>query len=181
MKRLLLILNLLFITSIVFGQENSDSSFRPKVFFGPGLGLDYGGIGVRGEIQPHKNIGIFIGGGYNLAEPAFNAGASFKLLTTGRVQPVVMAMYGYNAAVRINYWNGGAYTEDYYGPSVGAGCELYNKNKKNTLALEILVPFRNKKFHQDHPGDDGSSQFLPVTFTIGYNFCISKEKKTKTD
>jgi hypothetical protein len=93
------------------------------------------------------------------------------------VQPVVMVMYGYNAAVRINYWNGGVYTEDYYGVSVGAGCELYDKKKKNKLALEILVPFRNKKFHQDYPNGNGSSDFLPVTFTIGYNFCISKNKK----
>jgi hypothetical protein len=68
MKHLLLCLTLLFITCISFSQENSNEPFSQKFFFGPGIGLDYGGFGIRGEIQPHKNIGIFIGSGYNLAE-----------------------------------------------------------------------------------------------------------------
>lgn len=139
-----------------------------KAFFGFGGGLDYGGFGIRAEVQPHKNLGFFGGVGYNLADPAYNVGASYKIGTFGRVQPIITAMYGYNAAEKIKYGWGAAYSKSYYGASVGAGCELYTHSLKNKWAFEVLLPFRDKAFKDRYP------DMLPVTFTVGYNFRLGK-------
>jgi len=153
-----------------------------KAFLGIGAGLDYGGLGIRAEFQPVKYVGIIGGFGYNLANPAYNAGLSFKALPGKRITPTITAMYGYNAVIKINYGYGNVDAKSYYGPSIGAGCELYDKDKKNKLTLEIFLPFRSSEFHDHYDelkktGYDFKPDILPVTFTIGYNFSIYKQKR----
>src|SRR5687768_14823901 len=83
-------------------QSDDDAEkSQSQVYFGLGAGFDYGGLGLKAEFLPAKWIGIFAGGGYNLADPAFNVGFSLKALPDKRVNPMFMAMYGYNAAIRI--------------------------------------------------------------------------------
>lgn len=145
---------------------------------GFGAGLDYGGLGIRAEFQPHKNIGLFGGFGYNLADPAYNAGFNVKLLPDKRVVPILTAMYGYNAVIKLKYGPYNADAKSYYGPTVGAGCEVYEKNNKNKWLFEILVPFRSAEFHDRYnslkdAGYEFNPGILPVSFTIGYNFSVS--------
>lgn len=171
MKNLLATLLLLFIVYQLNAQSNQ------KAFFGIGAGLDYGGLGIRAEAQPVPSVGIFCGVGYNLLNPAFNAGASYKFLTNKRVQPILLAMYGYNGVIKVQ----SRYPyKTYYGFSIGTGVEIYNKEKKNKLALEVLLPFRPEFDKHLQDLKDGGYTFpgvTKVTFTIGYNFYIAKNKK----
>jgi len=131
---------------------NNQAHAQQKTFIGIGAGLDYGGLGIRAEFQPVKNIGIIGGVGYNLVDPAYNVGLSFKVLPQKKITPVVTAIYGYNAVIKIkNPSSGGTfYSKSFYGPSIGAGCELYNRSGKNKWAFEIFVPFRSSEFHDKH-------------------------------
>ena len=163
---------LLLASSFVVACANAQST--QKAFFGIGGGLDYGGLGLRGELQPNKNIGIFVGAGYNFAAPAFNAGASYKIVTGGKAQPFLTAMYGYNAVIKIK----NAFADDYYGFTTGVGCELYERDGKRKWLFELLVPFRRQEFRDQYQelkdfGYEFNPGILPVTFTIGYNFLVS--------
>lgn len=177
MKKLTLAFLLAGFTTFSLHAQSSQ-----KAFFGLGAGLDYGGLGIRGELQPQQNIGIFVGAGYNFADPAYNVGASFKLPTRGSVQPVLTAMYGYNAVLKIKYGSSVADAKTYYGPSVGAGVEIFDHHKKNKWLLEILAPFRSRAFHNHYQAlkDAGftfSPDILPVTFTVGYNFSVTAKPR----
>ena len=70
----------------------------------------------------------------------------------------------------------------YYGPSVGAGCEVLSRDGKKNWTFEIFVPFRSSAFHDEYDalknsGVEFSPDILPVTFTIGYNFSILAKAK----
>ncbi len=163
---------MLWLLSVSVIAANAQSA--QKAFFGIGGGLDYGGLGLRGELQPNKNISIFVGAGYNFAAPAFNAGASYKIVTGGRAQPFLTAMYGYNAVIKIK----NAFADDYYGFTTGVGCELYERDGKRKWLFELLIPFRRQEFHDQYQelkdfGYEFNPGILPVTFTIGYNFLVS--------
>lgn len=168
---------------IGFSATKAIAQSTPKAFFGLGLGLDYGGIGIRGEAMPQKHIGLFLGAGYNFVSPAFNAGASYKVLAKGRAQPFVTAMYGYNAALKVQY----GFSKDYYGLTTGAGCDLYDADGKRKWVFALLVPFRKQAFHDTYQSlKDAGYEFnpgpLPIAFTIGYNFLVTSKphKSTKT-
>jgi hypothetical protein len=66
------------------------------------------------------------------------------------VQLLVTAMYGYPGVIKVQNYFGGVIpelTKTYYGLTAGAGYVLYDKNKKNKLVLEILVPFRSTELN----------------------------------
>jgi len=177
---------LVFAALISHAQKNSGYS---NFYVGPGIGLDYGGIGIRAEFQPVKNFSIIGGIGYNFSRiPGLNGGISYQLLTGKKITCHVAAIYGYNAVIRIKYKNSNnTYTDvqAYYGPSFGAGCDIYDKQKKNKLSVGIWVPFRNSEFRNRHDGlkDLGfkfQPDILPVTFAIGYNFSVTVTNKRKT-
>src|SRR5690349_17100641 len=90
----LIIFCLLFISLVGHSQDQQKPS---RSFLGIGLGLDYGGIGMKLEFLPIKALGLFGGFGYNLVQPTYNAGASLKLAPGKRGTPVISCMYGYNA------------------------------------------------------------------------------------
>lgn len=81
-----------------------NSSKSQTLFIGPGIGFDHGGIGVKAEFQPVKYVGIFAGAGYNLANVGVNAGIIYNVLPDKRVTPVITAMYGYNAVLKLKYY-----------------------------------------------------------------------------
>jgi hypothetical protein len=176
-----------FCTLHSYAQTNNNQ--HSNLYLGPGIGLDYGGLGVRAEFGTIKNFSIIGGLGYNLFSiPGMNAGISYKLYEHKRSAYHISAIYGYNAVIRIKYDNSlDSYTDvqAYYGPSAGAGCDIYDKRKKNKLSVELWVPFRNSDFRNRHEGlkDMGlkfQPDILPVTFSIGYNFSVTMNKNKKT-
>jgi len=167
-----LLLFIMFIASTRAIAQNEQ-----KTLLGIGAGLDYGGLGIKAEFQPIRHLGAFAGFGYNFASAAYNAGLSFKLLPGKKICPTLVAMYGYNAAIKLDYGNGERHAKTYYGPSVGAGIETLTRDGKKNWTFEIFVPFRSSAFHTEYDalkdaGVEFNPDILPVTFTIGYNFSI---------
>lgn len=163
------------------GKE-SDREYE-QFYLGFGAGLDFGGLGMKAEFLPAEWLGVFVGGGYNLVEPAFNVGASAKILPGKHVTPTLLFMYGYNAAIKIKngFSNADVFRKSYYGFTTGAGIDLqagrYNNNK---VCFALLVPFRTSQFHHDYDGfEEASYEFnpkaIPIAFTVGYQFSLSRK------
>lgn len=156
-------------------------------YFGFGIGQDYGAIGIRAEYLPSKYIGIFAGAGYALIDPAFNVGISAKLIPDRKFCPTITAMYGYNAVLSFkDFYNSiTANSKIYYGFTMGVGGELkIDKYHGHKLSIGVLVPFRNSTFQKDYnevkdAGYTFKPDIVPVTFSIGVNFSISKKANKK--
>ena len=150
-------------------QETSGVEWRPESFsIGPGVGLDYGGIGVQMMAYPQKNIGLFFGGGSTLSGFGYNAGFKIRSQKVGSpVDPFFVAMYGYNAV--------GTDLEDknttrvFYGPSLGVGVDLHKRrNSLGYWSLTLLVPIRSSEA-SDWASQHGTS-YTPITVSLGYKF-----------
>lgn len=169
------------------GMKNNTKPSYTNVYLGIGFGQDYGGIGIRAEYRPLKNIGIFASAGYALIDPALNLGISAKLLPDKKFCPTLSAMYGYNAVIKLKDYTGSTSADSkiYYGPSIGLGAELrMGKNNKDNLSFGICVPFRNSEFHKDYDalkagGYEFNPDFLPITFTLGINFGLNQKSHEK--
>jgi len=155
-------------------QRYADREQEHIFYMGIGTGLDYGGIGLKGEIVTFPYLGIFAGLGYNFQGLGANGGLSFKALPFKRVSPTVQAMYGYNAVITVK--GASEYNKTYYGASVGAGLDFKLGRNDNKLYFAIYYPFRAGEFYDDmdelkaNPSITFESEPLPVTFSIGFNF-----------
>ncbi len=173
--------------SFSFAQKTNEvtNEYRSKLHLGLGFGMDYGGMGIKVEYLPIKYLGVFGSLGYNFRELGVNGGVQFRPLPDARIQPLVMAMYGYNGVINIKgdqqYLDRaglGDVNKSYYGPSVGVGGELKVGKKDNRLYLGIWLPFRSKEFTDNYdlvkesPYVEMSNELLPVTFSIGFNWAI---------
>jgi len=148
-----------------------------RLNLGLGLGFDYGGIGGNLTFYPQKNLGIFFGGGYVIAGFGYNAGLKYRFLSSkpsSRFTPFLMAMYGYNTAIHVS--NATELDKIFYGPTVGAGCDLGSHEKgKGAWSLAIFVPIRSSDADNyiDQLQNDGISfknKPLPIGFSVGYKF-----------
>ncbi len=184
-KKAIQLFCLVLMAGNIYAQNNiaENEDLRPAVrsFFGFGGGFEYGGLGLRAEFLPIKYISLFGGLGYNLNDPAFNAGINIKMLPDGKVQPVLLAMYGYNGVLLFK----GSYQQSktYYGPSAGVGCEIKTGPKMNKFSLSVLAPFRSAAFKQRYDylksaGYHFSPDIFPVTLSAGFNFAINKKSKS---
>lgn len=178
MKIKIIIPALLFVT-ISCKAQKGDKQTHPNFYAGIGLGLDYGGIGFKAEFLPVKSIGIFAGAGANLDKVGLNGGLSWKVLPDKKATPVVMAMYGYNAVIKIKGY--GHLTHTYYGSSIGAGYEIKTKKNYNKWSFAIIIPFRSKEFEDRYNelqglGFEFSPGKTPVLFSIGFNLNSSNKK-----
>ena len=147
----------------------------PRVlgYSGIGAGLDYGGLGVKGEVIMTDWLGLFIGGGYNYKGFGWNAGVNLKFAPEAKSTGILTAMYGYNTVLVIQN-SSGEYVNVYYGISAGGGLEFFVGKNKNKFALAILVPFRGLKYKSDHQYFVDRrytiSDPFPVLLSIGFHF-----------
>ncbi|MFN9329028.1 MAG: hypothetical protein ACK576_07085 [Cyclobacteriaceae bacterium] len=144
----------------------------PRAILALVLELSYGGFGGRVNVQATPVLGIMFGGGYNLAGFGYNVGLNARLSPDKRVVPVLLAMYGYNAVIRVT--GSLDVREIYYGPSFGAGVQFKSrKNPKNFFNMELLVPMRPSEYENDlNALKSIGIQFtepLPVSFSFGYH------------
>lgn len=197
-KKLFVLLLLCSATCIVNAQFNTqidnrrmsrrdiipDSAIADKAAMGIGLGFDYGGIGVGGVFYPGKNFGIIAGVGYAIAGAGFNAGIKYRFFNANPrgVIPFLTAMYGYNAAVKLDYggFNGNTQTEQkvYYGPTFGVGMDTkYGPGKQGYWSFALLVPIRSQDYRDaiDRFKAAGGSvtEPPPVGFSVGYRWVIN--------
>ncbi len=185
----LLLLLAAFTLKNSFAQRmiRESNPYYSNSYFGFGIGQEYGAIGIRAEYLPTKYIGIFAGAGYALIDPAFNVGVSAKLIPGKKFCPTVTAMYGYNGVIKLTdrYGSTQSSSKIYYGPTIGAGGELnIDKYHGHKLSISALAPLRNSAFQKDYnelkdAGYKFRPDIVPVTFSIGVNFGISKKVPNK--
>lgn len=171
----------LFIAITSRGQ-NTDSEPVPydRVSLGFGFGFDYGGIGTNLIVYPQKNIGLFGGVGYALAGLGYNAGVKFRILSSNpasKASLFFVGMYGYNAAVYVT--NNTSYNKMFYGPTVGAGCDLKTgSNGKGYVSLALMVPIRNGDASnyidnlKSNYGVEFKNNLWPIGFSVGYHVVL---------
>jgi len=143
---------------------------------GIGAGFDYGGFGFNVTGYPQKNIGLFAGAGYAIAGLGFNGGIKYRILPGKMFSPYIVGMYGYNAAVAVT--NSPSYNKLFYGPSAGAGLDLFSRTGSGYFSLAILVPFRSPDVNnyinelKNIYGVTFNNTLWPVGISVGYRFII---------
>lgn len=170
----------LFLSSFNLFAQDSIPAARAidRTSFGLGGGLDYGGFGANVLVYPHQNIGVFGGAGYALAGAGFNVGAKFRLISKKhRTDPYFLAMYGYNAAIKIQ--GGSQYNKLFYGPSIGVGLDYRTKRMRNGYwSFALIVPFRKPEVNQyiddlkTYHNVDFKTELIPIAYSIGYRFIL---------
>lgn len=148
--------------------------------FGIGLGQDYGGIGGSVLTYPIKNLGIFGGVGYALAGVGFNAGIKYRFLPADRFRkaiPYILAMYGYNAAIKV--LDADEYNKIFYGMTLGVGFDLRSRpDKMSYWSFALHIPLRSSSVDdymddlKTNHGIQFKNDLLPIGFSIGYRFII---------
>lgn len=154
---------------------NGDTTSKPIILGGLGLGLDYGGIGFRAEYQPFKHLGIQAGLGYNMNGLGYNFGTSYYPFPDWKVQPYLIGLYGYNGVIVVR--NLPEYTHTYFGFSAGLGFSLKTSEKGNKLVFELFKPFRHQAFTdlyhdlRDNKNFNMSEVYI-FTFSVGFNWML---------
>jgi len=154
------------------------SNRSDKFSIGPGIGLDYGGIGMNAIFYPQQNIGVFAGGGYDLNGFGYNVGLKGRLMTFKIIDPYLLAMYGYNAIIVVS--NATVFNKTFYGPTFGAGIDFRSKKPMKTgyWSLALLVPIKGSDadayadYLEKYKGVKFDNDFFPIDISIGYHFII---------
>jgi hypothetical protein len=181
MKKIIIAALFVFAAVSVQAQEGITTvrSNRSDQFsIGPGFGLDYGGIGINALFYPQENIGVFAGAGYDLNGLGYNVGIKARLMTNRRIDPYLLAMYGYNAVIVVA--DASIFNKTFYGPSFGVGMDFRSRKPMKTgyWSLAILVPIRGSEVEaysddlEDHHGIKFDNELIPVGISIGYHFII---------
>lgn len=152
------------------GSWAQEDPLKDKIWFGPGLGLDHGGIGVRMDVRPVDQFGVFGGVGWAVGGLGWNAGLHVPLLTGRKANPYVTGMYGYNTVYAVKILNQATLAERtvYYGPSFGGGVEFPFRKGTRMAQVGLLAPIRPSQVLTDHP--EIKSDLWPVLFTLGLTF-----------
>lgn len=165
---------------LLLGFVVSVAAFAQKqqfLYLGAGFGFDHGGLGVKAEFQPTRYVGLFGGLGYNFANAGANGGVIFNILPHKRVTPVLTAMYGYNAVIKVEYLNG----KDHAvcnGLTVGGGVDikLGRHLDRHKLNVNLLVPFHSADFFRDYNyirvNGEIKQDMLPVAISFGWSYNV---------
>ena len=156
-------------------KANSVVTFD-KFSIGLGIGQDYGGFGGNFLYYPQKNFGLFFGIGYNLASVGYNLGIKSRIAvgsSTSRVLLSFLAMYGYNAVIRVQDYRD--LNKVFYGATIGAGVDFKPfRYSDDYISMSLFVPLRSSEV-QDYMdylnwtyGVEFEQGLSPVTFSIGY-------------
>jgi hypothetical protein len=168
--------------SVITPIISSDSVPLDKLSLGAGGGYEFGGIGGNVIFYPQRNIGVFVGVGwpltYNIV--GYNAGIKIRFAADNNasvITPFILAMYGYNTAIR--YPNDNEYDKLFYNFTFGGGVDFRPaKSKLGFLSLTIYMPLRDpdaKNYVNNielFRGIVNSNKFFPFSVSLGYKFII---------
>lgn len=170
-------LGLLFCVSFALIAQGQTTTRTEGFRLGVGTGQDMGGIiGARASYGVTHYVVGWIGGGWALVGGGYNAGIDVRVPTKGRVSPFITGMYGYNGVIHIK----GKETLDgiYYGPTLGFGLLLHQRESLNYWRFSINVPFRSQEMLDDweqiklRPEIEIQQDLLPITIGVGFHFGI---------
>jgi hypothetical protein len=170
---------LLFASSVItltgFAQKNHLSSQRGVSNFGLGIGLPYGGMGIRFGTNLANGLNLFSGVGYQVADVGYNVGLMKDFKSKNLAQFYLSGMYGTNAAIKIKGLPESSKT--YGGASFGIGIKLNSRRKEgNFWDLGLITPVRTSAFKHDldqlkiDPRISDLTDPFPVLFVAAYNF-----------
>jgi hypothetical protein len=170
-----------FITIQLNAQDSVPAPVQyDKIAVGLGIGQDYGGFGVNLTYYPLKSIGLFGGLGYTLVGFGYNAGMKLRLLSNkpkAKVTPYILAMYGYNAAIKVS--GAEEYDKLFYGPTFGLGIDFKSyPRSKIYYSFAILLPVRGSDVdaYMDDLKTNHNVEFkndlFPVTFSLGLKYIL---------
>jgi hypothetical protein len=166
---------LFIILMIPFLVEAQHITKIEKVDLGLGVGLDYGGIGVRGTYYIEPHVGVFGSVGYAVSNSTVAKGMGYNVGGRLRLRPdswfcvVAGGMYGYNGIIRDVMGS-----TIYYGPSAFIGIETHHRRTPIYVNAELIVPFRSNEYNRNvKTGDDPS----PIGFSLGCHMVLVKRKK----
>ncbi len=183
---------LLFLTIILsfncsFSQENSsnpkiikneDSKSIAKIFFGLGLGVEYGVIGGQIKANVGNYIDLHFGGGYNSIGVSVAFGTSVIFLKNSRVRPKLNITFGNTHIVNVE--NASQYNKAYYGLAFGFGTNIYlskNSNSYLSIGLNFFPPsqqyIQDIKRLRNNPNIYIFEQTNNWGITIGYHLYIA--------
>lgn len=170
---------LFFVSCLTTVSAQNLSSTKNHTTLGAGVGLPYGGLGLKFSINPANQLTIFGGLGYNFVDVGFNAGIVKSFKSESRTQFYLTGMFGTNAAILIE--GASELNESYFGPTFGAGLKFNSfKRKGNYWDLAILVPITSSKFNDDLDAIKGIGidirESWPVLITAGYNFMLGQRE-----
>jgi hypothetical protein len=140
--------------------------------FGFGAGYEYGGVGFQASVAPIPYASLFAGFGFN-GGAGWNIGAAWHILpktTRYMFRPFIEGMYGYNLVfitIGDTY-----YVKQYYGPSVGAGCEMrFGKKKRHGVDVSLRYAFWSSEAWDAYNNADSDSRPATGAFglSIGYH------------
>lgn len=167
--------NPLLIGLLLCTLQVATAQVAEKILLGVGGGLNYGGFGAQAAYQHTAVWSAFAGIGYNLNQVGYNLGIQVNAPSEKRVEWYGMAMYGYNAVLKVEGYEGTS-TNTYYGPSIGTGVLFKQKRHHGLWNVGVILPFRATSFKNaiddlklaGYTVDDP----LPVAFCVGYHFRI---------
>jgi hypothetical protein len=179
-KRLLPAILILFTVYYSSAQENPPKHQTSSFNLGIGVGLDYGGIGIKIPMISFAPWAQLFGGlGYNGAGAGFNTGVLIRSSSQRQISTYFTAMYGYNAVLIAESVGGKQRTERaYYGPSFGCGIEFRNKPEANFFTFGLLFPIRSEKFDDASRLVNSVRRPLDVVLSVGYHFAFKKHKES---
>ncbi len=161
-------------------QTKLQTSHSDKHFsFGMGLGLHYGGLGMKaaygGFGESLEGLNVFLGVGYYINDPGINIGVQNFFPGKGFSQFYLSMMYGTNATIVVD--GASNYNENYYGLSLGAGLRLNSKKLPGSYwDFGLIIPSRSADYKDDvrrlnnDPLISDVTPPFPVLVNIGYNF-----------
>lgn len=160
-------------------KTNSVVTFD-KISIGLGIGQDYGGVGGNFLYYPQRNIGLFFGLGYNLANVGYNLGIKSRIAigsSSSHVLLSALAMYGYNAVIKVADMR--ELNKVFYGATVGVGMDYKPfEYSDDYISVSLFVPIRSSEVQEymDYLKQAYSVEFeqglFPVTFSVGYRIVL---------
>ena len=169
-------IGLLCIVVLALSSSFADSSRKNAI--GLGLGLDYGGIGVKYVFTPIDHLGLFAGLGTNLNGLGYNVGIKGDIFTNDSTNTMRLyghIMYGYNTVTLVS--GASEYNKTFYGftPGIGLGIR-FGQRKSHGLDFALNFPIRGQdvtdqldKMKAD-PRISTVSDLMPVAFSFGYTW-----------
>jgi hypothetical protein len=139
--------------------------YTAETAVGIGLGIDYGGLGMKLTLGATSTVSVFGGLGYNLHKIGYNAGLEFNFSPKTKTTGFLSAMYGYNA-VLIQPTGSSSQSETFYGPSFGLGMKIRSWANENFFSFQVIYPVRDEAFINAPKAEKP----WPVLISLGYHF-----------
>jgi hypothetical protein len=158
----------------LYFKKGTSTEFT-RLYVAPGIGLDFGGIGLNFTAMATRHIGFFAGLGYNFHGVGTNGGVRVFITDEhASVRPYFSLMYGYNAVVVIK--NADQYNRTFYGTSLAFGTDI-KASENNFWTVGVGIPIRNSEVepYMNYLKSNGVTfgrRLLPVTLSLGYRIAI---------